>query len=195
MSLPAPRPTWEGHAPSVRYDAVLSACGKYRYELTREFDPKGEWALWIGLNPSTADGRDDDPTLRRMIDFTHGFGIPNLAVCNLYALRSKDPKDVKAALLKGVDPVGPDNKAAVHKWATKAGLVLLAWGYSAKIGKPMLARAWEMRMHLRLVFTSMSDACLATPPVGHLGLTEGKEHQPRHPLMLAASTPWSRTSP
>jgi hypothetical protein len=191
----SPRPTWDGHSPSIRYDARISSCGRYRYELTREFDPRGEWALWIGLNPSTADGRDDDPTLRRMIDFTHGFGIPNLVVTNLYALRSKDPKDVKAAIMRGEDPVGPETNRILRTWLTKAGLVLFAWGYSAKVGKPMLSRAWTVRRDVREAFRAMAADSFTPPPVGHLGLTEGKEKQPRHPLFLPASTRWTRIEP
>jgi len=113
------RPTWQD-APSIRTDATISPCGTYRYDLTREFDPKGEWILWIGLNPSTADHRNDDPTITREIDFSHGFGFPNLAKCNLYALRSKDPKDVKKAMLKGLDPVGPDNDAATARGSPRS---------------------------------------------------------------------------
>ena len=36
--------------------ALISDCGKYRYELHREWDKKKGKVLFIMLNPSTADG-------------------------------------------------------------------------------------------------------------------------------------------
>ena len=49
---------------------VLSACRTYRYVLWRELDAdKPGYALFIGLNPSTADEVVDDPTIRRCKDF------------------------------------------------------------------------------------------------------------------------------
>ena len=39
--------------------AVISDCGRYRYELHRTWDEKKEKVLFIMLNPSTADGMKD----------------------------------------------------------------------------------------------------------------------------------------
>ena len=38
--------------------------GRYRYALGRCWDPALPRICWIMLNPSTADGTQDDPTLR-----------------------------------------------------------------------------------------------------------------------------------
>ncbi|HHM8581358.1 DUF1643 domain-containing protein [Pseudomonas aeruginosa] len=47
--------------------AIISECGQYRYLLTRPGDclaDKGT-AVFLMLNPSTADAALDDPTIRR----------------------------------------------------------------------------------------------------------------------------------
>ncbi len=117
------RPTWERSA-RIRYAATISPCGHYRYDLEREFDAAGPWVMFLGLNPSTADGQFDDHTIRREMDFGQGFGFPNLVKCNLYALRSTDPRGVVDAK---VDPVGPDNDATIRRWLPRVQLVVLAW--------------------------------------------------------------------
>lgn len=176
------RPTWE-RSPCIRYAATISPCEHYRYDLEREFDAAGPWVMFVGLNPSTADARKDDHTIRREMDFGQGFGFPNLVKCNLYALRSTDPRGVVDAK---VDPVGPDNDATIRRWVPRVKLIVLAWGYSQKIGPRMLTRAWAVRMLLRHELGVLGDRA---PRVGHLGLTKGKEKQPLHPLRLRADTP------
>lgn len=59
--------------------------------------------LFIGLNPSSADGRRDDATLRRLIGFAEGWGYGGVEVVNLFAWISADP----AALRRVPEPVGP----------------------------------------------------------------------------------------
>jgi hypothetical protein len=191
VTAAAPRPQWEGHTTHVRYAATMSPCGKFRYDLEREFDPKGPWVMFIGLNPSTADAQKDDPTIRREMDFGQGFGFPNLVKCNLYALRSTDPKGIRTSL---VDPVGPDNDDAIRAWVPRVKRIVLAWGYSAKVGKRMLTRAFAVRVVLRHALAEASGKT-EPPDVYCLGLTEGKERQPRHPLYLRSDTPWTRLDP
>jgi len=53
----------------VQRAAVLSRDGLYRYALRRVWDPARPAVLFIGLNPSTADHRIDDPTIRRCVRF------------------------------------------------------------------------------------------------------------------------------
>ena len=70
--------------------AIISACGQYRYQLTREahdqFATRGP-ALFIMLNPSTADAELDDPTIRRCRGFAKAWDCAGIVVANLYALR------------------------------------------------------------------------------------------------------------
>lgn len=103
--------------------AVISACGKYRYELWRHWDDK-PYCMFVGLNPSTADAMIDDPTIRRCVGFAKAWGYGALCMANLFAWRATDPKDMKAA----PEPIGPDNDATLQRLAVGAGIVIAAWG-------------------------------------------------------------------
>ena len=62
--------------------------------------------LFIGLNPSTADGIDDDPTIRRCIRFAKDRGYGRLSVANLFAYRATRPADLRRTR----HPIGKANK-------------------------------------------------------------------------------------
>jgi hypothetical protein len=52
--------------------AIVSPCGQYRYLLTRtaeSISPMKSTAVFIMLNPTTADATLNDPTIRRCRDF------------------------------------------------------------------------------------------------------------------------------
>jgi hypothetical protein len=57
------------HLDQIKKSARISKCGKYRWTLARKWGD-GKQACWLMLNPSTADHRKDDPTIRRVIHFT-----------------------------------------------------------------------------------------------------------------------------
>ena len=50
---------------NLKTDAKFSACRKYRYALWRNWDESKPSAMIIGLNPSTADENENDPTITR----------------------------------------------------------------------------------------------------------------------------------
>lgn len=62
--------------------AIISACGRYRYRLERQFDGASESGVvaFIMVNPSTADAEQDDPTIRRCITFAKRQGARKLLV-------------------------------------------------------------------------------------------------------------------
>ena len=114
--------------------AVISACGKYRYTLTRvlQYDepitPTGQ-ITFVMLNPSTADATEDDPTIRRCIGFARGFKAEALNVVNLYALRATDPKE----LWKVTDPVGgSSNDYWIKRILETSSVIICAWGNNAR---------------------------------------------------------------
>jgi hypothetical protein len=105
--------------------------------------PEKSNALFVMLNPSTADARLDDPTIRRCRGFAKLWDCNGLAVADLYALRSADP----AALWSHPDPVGRDNDDYLWNFARECGDVICAWGsnarpeHAARVASIMLAPA------------------------------------------------------
>jgi len=153
--------------------ADISEDGRYRYVLGRQWDASLSECVFIMLNPSTADDSQDDPTIRRCINFAKSFGCGSLLVGNLYAYRATDPRD----LFKAADPTGgPRNDAVLCDILTRGALAVVAWGAHAKS-----ARVAEV---LRLS---------GTHPLTALATT--KDGAPRHPLYVprtALPTAWSR---
>lgn len=139
----------------------------YRYLLTRAWGP-GPRVLWIMLNPSTADESKLDPTLRRCLGFSRAWGFDGFEVCNVYALRSTDPK----GLWKAADPIGPGNDAAIRAAAERASCVIVGWGNHAKIDR-------ELEVAKLLQDVGQRPCCLGTTDKG----------APRHPLYLRADSP------
>ena len=103
--------------------AELSPCRTYRYTLTRRWGA-GSYAMFIGLNPSTADETQDDPTIRRCIAFAKAWGHDALVMTNLFAFRATDPADMK----RDPEPVGTYNDWMLLTNAHLAGVVVAAWG-------------------------------------------------------------------
>ena len=105
-------------------NAVLSDCRTYRYALWRTWDTNKSYAIFVGLNPSTADETEDDPTIKRCIQFAKDWGYGGLCMTNLFAFRATKPTDMKKAL----DPIGIENDQWLIKLANDAGVVVGAWG-------------------------------------------------------------------
>lgn len=145
--------------------ARFSPCRTYRYELWRRWDVTKPYAMFIGLNPSTADETRDDPTVRRCIRFAQDWGYGALCMTNLFAIRATDPK----VMLGAANPVGPDNDETLILMTRYAGIVVAAWGAH---GGHRERDQWAQQAMLGKLH--------------HLGLT--KDGKPRHPLYLRADT-------
>jgi len=96
----------------------------HRYELWRTWDKSKGIAMFIGLNPSTADEIKNDPTVTRCINYAKKWGYGGMIMSNIFAYRATDPKIMKGA----TDPVGPDNDEWLVKSSKEAGLIVAAWG-------------------------------------------------------------------
>jgi hypothetical protein len=157
---------------------VLSDDGRYRYALRRQTGVLGaEGAvLFVMLNPSTADATDDDPTIRRCLNYARRWGYARLDVANLYALRATNP----AELFAGEDPVGPDNDAWLERLAKPSPSVVVAWGATPHPEPERARRVLEL-----LEFYAGTARCLG----------QTRDLHPRHPLYVradAARTPFRR---
>ena len=127
--------------------AILSPCRKYRYSLTREWGT-GLAVLFVGLNPSTADETNDDPTIRRCIAFAREWGYARLHMANLFAFRATEPHD----MMNASDPIGPENDKHLLTLANDSILTVAAWGVHGTYGgRHAKVRRMLLRLHyLRL---------------------------------------------
>ena len=165
----------------VQRSAVLSEDGLYRYRLDRSWGG-GPRVAFTMLNPSTADAREDDPTIRRCIGFARAWGYDGLTVVNLYPFRATSPA-VMEMWLDG--PASDDdslalNTVALLQAAQESALMVAAWGvHGARDGE-------AARTFLSNHITRWH----------HLGLT--KDGHPRHPLYVKGDTkpiPWPAIGP
>lgn len=144
--------------------AIISEDGRFRVRLFRRWREDRPLWLWIMHNPSTADERADDPTIRRLIGFTERGGGGGFIVENLFSFRATDPKAVKAAGW----PYDPDaNNSILVSMAECTGPIVCAWGNATE----------GSRIHAILSMIRRTGR----PPMC-LGLTQRR--QPGHPLYV-----------
>lgn len=150
--------------PSMTALAIVSECGRYRYRLSRCWG-NGPYLLFVMLNPSTADGLEDDRTIRRCIGFAKAHGFGSMEVVNLFALRATDPRELSLS----ADPVGPVNDEAIAHAAAAAGAVCLAYGAHrlvdarAQVVLPLLRRAGAHLQCLRITRSGYPEHPLYLP--------------------------------
>lgn len=77
--------------------AQFSACRSYRYALWRIWDETKPLVMFVGLNPSTANETDADPTIRSVERIARHNGFGGLYMTNCFAYISTDPNQLKAA--------------------------------------------------------------------------------------------------
>lgn len=190
-----------GNTPDSYIDAgaTISTCGRYRYRLWREWrlHPRpAHWDMWtderglpvvdgnghqlgtpkscvfVMLNPSTADGKSDDPTIRRCVGFAKSWGYDRLEVVNIFAYRATNPRDL-LALNHADDPVGWRNEEYVRQVIARhrLGVIVCAWGaHGGHLGQDETMLGW-----------------IGSLPRFALGLTAGGH--PRHPLYVPYRAP------
>jgi hypothetical protein len=100
---------------------------EYRYTLLRVWDPTKPRIAFIGLNPSVADERQDDNTVRKCINIARRDGYGSMVMLNAYAYRSTDPK----ALTTKPDVVGKGNDRCIAEECKIADKIVIAWGNHA----------------------------------------------------------------
>lgn len=129
--MPAIRsPLPDTHDDVIR-SAVFSDDRRYRYHLSRAWHFGRGTLCFVMLNPSLADERTDDATIRKCMGFAKRLGYAGVDVVNLYAHAARYPRDLRAAGF----PVGPLNDdwivsttVATHRGG---GHVVCAWGHHA----------------------------------------------------------------
>ena len=160
----------KGDAPST---AIYSDCERYRYSLTRVWEPAARRVNFVMLNPSTATEVQNDPTVERCERRARALGYGSFAVTNIFAWRDTDPRAMRAA----ADPVGAGNDADNRDRAARAEDVEGAWGTHGE------------NLDRGAVVARLLAQC--GKPLFHLGLS--KAGHPKHPLYIAYTKlpePW-----
>lgn len=162
-------------------DAHISDCGTYRYWLRRVWNKELPACLFIMLNPSTADGYEDDPTIRRCVNYAARWGFGSLIVCNLTPYRATGPKQLEDIPTSELDT----NLQFIDTYAAEAAATIFAWGGNAD------KRGQAYRMASLLMLEHKGAMCLGVSQSG----------QPLHPLyqkgdslplMFTAALQWVR---
>lgn len=151
--------------------ASFSRDRRYRYRLTRSWQPERPPVVWVMLNPSAADGAVDDPTIRRVMGFSRAWGYGGCHVVNLFARCTHDPR----ALAAEPDPVGPGNHRAIGdalRRAPPGGDVVVGWG-RVDVASVPVAR------HARAALARIRRAGLRPVALGR-----NADGSPRHPLYV-----------
>jgi hypothetical protein len=158
--------------------ALLSPCRIYRYTLERVWDIDRPRCAFVGLNPSTADEHQLDPTLRRCVRFADSWGYGSFIMLNVYAFRSTDWRGVQ---MYGA-PVGPDNDKWVGRTVLEiegnGGIVICCWGTHVKDIRGGLDRS--------------AAVCAMISRPYYIRMT--RSGYPEHPLYLPSNLepePWS----
>lgn len=126
------------------------------------------YLMVIGLNPSTADETQDDPTIRRCIGFAKRWGFGALCMTNLFAFRATDPRD----MMKMENLADIDNQHHLLSCASGAGIVLAAWGKHGKFAqRDITVMQWINGIGVEL-------HCLV----------KNADGSPKHPLYVPANT-------
>lgn len=111
--------------------AKLSKDGIYRTTLVRCWNDKLPVMACLMLNPSKADARIDDPTMRKVIWFAGSWHFGGVEVVNFAAYRATKPAALFAAMKEGVDIIGPDNVTSIAS-VVLGRVVLCAWGANVR---------------------------------------------------------------
>ncbi len=153
---------------AMEFGAVFDESGRYRYALWRAWSDDYPRIVFIMLNPSTADGEKNDPTIRRCIGFAHVWQFGSMEVVNLFAYRATDASE----LLRVDDPVGAENNRFLIQAIERCSIVIAGWGTKGSL----LERDCQV---MQLLTDMMKN-------VYCLGIT--KNGCPRHPLYMRGDT-------
>lgn len=148
--------------------ADFSDCERYRFHLERRWSRDGPLAVFVMLNPSTADAFKLDPTVRKCIRFARFWKMSGVHVVNIFAWRSTDP-----SVLPDIDePTGGEaNDVAILRACTdNPQRIVLGWGIWGELSS-------RGRQVQNLLDRHVTHA---------FGFT--KNNQPKHPLYLRGTS-------
>lgn len=107
----------------MKRGAIFSECRQHRYELWRIWDEENPLVMFIGLNPSTANENDDDPTIKSVVRIAKSNGYGGVYMMNCFSYISTDPKG-----LCFEDVANEWNNHLLVAVSSKCQDVIFAWG-------------------------------------------------------------------
>ncbi len=153
----------------MKQSAVFDASGRYRYWLEREWAADLPRLGFVMLNPNRADAEQDDPTIRRCLGFARDWHYGAIAVVNLFAYCTAQPRDLRRV----ANPIGAENDDYLIKLGQQVDRVVLAWGNGG---------SWGGRDRAAVGLLS------ANIQSGLYCLGQTQRGQPKHPLYLKRDT-------
>lgn len=147
----------------------------YRYRLWRTWDGLTDHRVtWLMLNPSTADGRQDDNTIRRCVGLAHSWGYGGIDVGNLFAWRARHPRDLPKVPGRAV---GPD----AELWLT--AMIAGAEHHDDPPSGRIVVAGWGSHPSARLRAASVAGWLhSAGVPIHSVGVNA--DNAPTHPLFV-----------
>jgi len=154
---------------SIPKGAIFSEDRKYRYVLWRLWSQSRKPLLVIGLNPSTANEIQDDPTITRCMKRASILGYGSLLMANLYAYVSTNPDVLH---MKGNEFTGIENDAYLERTIALADRTVCGWG-------SFPAATTRSGIVLNMI---KDPYCLGV----------NRDGQPKHPLYIGYHVPLTR---
>ncbi len=153
--------------PDIVYTgAVFSKSRSHRYALYRYYHGD-RYVMFVCLNPSTATETKNDPTVRRCIGYAHQWGFGGVVVCNIFAYRATDPKDMESHDFP-IEEECEANDYWINWFAKGASRIVCSWGNHGQYldqGEAIHSLIYDYR-----------PFCFGVTKAGH----------PKHPLYLAS---------
>lgn len=175
-----------------RLDRTLSAVHPAPRPRLFDLDPEPPLdgrGLFVLLNPSTADDRYDDHTVRRLRSIARDLRLARFTIVNLYAFRTPHPSALCAAALDGLDIIGPENDEAIATAALETDVAVAAFG-APPTGRRHEREALRFRPRVAAVLDLLDRPLLC--------LGETRTGWPRHPARLPDGYPvrsWTIPAP
>ena len=158
----------------MKRETIFNADHSHRFQLWREwgmFNPR--FVQFIGLNPSTANATEDDPTIRRCIGFAKQWGFGALCMTNLFTMVTPFPSE----LIRSGERCVPVKTWMLIQVGRRAGKIICCWGNFKA------ARFAETETKAALIDAGLLPFVLGLNSSG----------SPKHPLYLPKTTmpqPW-----
>lgn len=108
--------------------AEFSDCRNYRYALWRIWDSSKPLVMFIGLNPSTANETDNDPTIKSVCRIAKNNGYGGVYMMNCFPLVSTDPSRLQEVYDCLHETEDIENMRWLLEVRRKCKDVVFAWG-------------------------------------------------------------------